>query len=365
MPEGNKRKIKYCVYCSAEIIEGNVYCPQCHKLAIKTKSRSGSRYQKSPPAKEEFTRKCSGCGSLISSTKIQQCPICNAVLEKVPEHLKPKPQKTSGYIFANKKLQPEHKFEIRKESWNSREGYRVFEASIFSYLSVFMVILMILSTQMNPDTLKIDQNIFTILLETVPTIALGIYPVYYILAKKNSFIKLGVNPDTKKVAIALALGVLGAFGIYLFNLISDIAFSTLVNSGFENFVTYHSNLLEYNQIVKNSGFWILLYCLLASLMAIATEITYRGVLHNTLKQKFGEEIKGKIIVSLLVALVYAGINILVFLISDIYIGIFLFISDFLIFVLLGILYELNGNLYNTIFAQVFYNLLIILIVFLF
>lgn len=365
MSEGNKREIKYCVYCGAEIKDGNVYCPQCHKLAIKVKSRGGSSYQKSLPIKGEFTRKCSGCGSLISSMRIQQCPICNTVLEKVPEHLKPKPQKHSGYIFANKKLQPEHKFEIRKESWNSREGYRVFEASVFSYLSILMLILIILSTQMNPDTLEIEQNIFTIFLETVPLIALGIYPIYYILAKKNSFLKLGFNPDTKKVAIALAIGVLGAIGIYLINLISNYAFSMFINAGFENFITYHANLIEFNQIVKSSGFWIIIYCLLVSLMAFATEIAYRGVLQNTLKQKFGDEIKGKLLVSLLVALVYAGINIFIFLLSDIYIGIFLFISDFLIFFFLGILYELNGNLYNSIFAQVFYNLLIVLIVFLF
>ncbi len=364
MSEENKRKIKYCVYCGADIEEGKVYCPKCGKLAIKRKPTISSQPE-SLPIKEEFTRKCSGCGSLISSTRIQQCPICNTVLEKVPDHLKPKPKKQSGFIFANKKLQPEHKFEIRKESWNSKEGYRVFEASIFSYLAVFMLILMILSTQMNLNTLEIDQNIFTILLETFPIIALGIYPIYYIMAKKNSFIKLGFIPDIKKIAYALMLGVLGAFGLYLINILSDHIFFLLLNAGFENFITYHANILEFNQIVKESGFWLLLYCLLVSLMAIATEIAYRGVLQNTLKQRFGEEIKGKLVVSLLVALVYAGINILVFLISDLYIGIFLFITDFLMFFLLGILYELNGNLYNTIFTQVFYNLLIILIVFLF
>ena len=364
MSEGNKRKIKYCIYCGADIEEGKVYCPKCGKLAIKKKPR-GSSQLKSLPIKEEFTRKCSGCGSLISSTRIQQCPICNAVLEKIPAHLKPKPEKQSGFIFADKKLQPEHKFEIRKESWNSREGYRVFEASIFSYLAVLMLILMVLSTQMNPDTLEIEQNVVTVLLETVPVIALGIYPIYYILAKKNSFKKLGLNPNAEELILALALGVLGGFGLYLLNLLSDFAFSTLVNAGFENFVTYHANVIEFNQIVKNSGFLILFYCLLTSLMAIATEIAYRGVLHNTLKQKFGEKIKGKLVASLLVALVYAGINILVFLISDLYIGFFLFITDFMMFFLLGILYELNGNLYNTIIAHVFYNLLIVLVIFLF
>ena len=130
MSEVNKRKIKYCIYCGADIEEGKVYCPKCGKLAIKKNHRDSSQ-PKSLPIKEELTRKCSGCGSLISSTRIQQCPICNAVLEKIPAHLKPKPEKQSGFIFADKKLQPEHKFEIRKESWNSREGYRVFEGSIF------------------------------------------------------------------------------------------------------------------------------------------------------------------------------------------------------------------------------------------
>jgi len=364
MSEGSKKKINHCVYCGAELVEGNVYCPRCHKLAI-IKSKDGTSQPKRVVKKEEFTRKCSGCGSLISSTRLQQCPICNAVLEKVPEHLKPKTQKPSGYIFSNKKLQPEHKFEVRKEAWNLKEGYRVFEASLFSYLAILMLILMILSTQVDPNTQQIEQNIITIILETTPLIALGIYPIYYILAKKNRFIKLGLNPDLKKIVIALNIGILGALGIFFINLMSDFAFSSLVNAGFENFISYKANVLELNQIIRGSGLWIIIYCVLISLMAIATEIAYRGVLHNTFKQKYGNEIKGKLIVSLLVALIYSGIEILIFLISDIYLGVFFFISDFMIFFLLGIIYELNGNLYNSIFAHVFYNLLIVLTIFLF
>jgi len=314
--------------------------------------------------KEEIIRKCSGCGSLISSKRLQQCPVCNTVLDKVPEHLEPKTQKQSGYIFTNKRLQPDHKFEIRKESWNLREGLRVFEVCIFVYFSVFMGVLMALYTQMDQDTLQIEPNIFTIFLQLSPIIALGVYPIYYILAKKNHAVKLGLNPDKKKIPIALIIGVLGAIGIYIIELLSNLAFSLLLNAGFESFIAYNVSILETNQVIRDSGFWIIIYCILVSLMALTSEIAYRGVLHNTFKQKFGDDIKGKIVVSLLVALVYAGINIIIFLISDIYIGIFLFISDFLIFILLGILYELNGNLYNTIFAHVFYNLLTILIIFL-
>ena len=332
---------------------------------VKSKSSNGSTQLESTSKKGEFTRKCSGCGSLISSTRLEQCPLCNTVLKSIPDHLKPKTQKQSGYIFTNKKLQPEHKFEIRKEVWNSKEGYKAFEVSIFAYLSVFMVVLMILYTQMDQDTLQVNQNIFIIFLETLPVIALGVYPIIYIMVKKNHFIKLGLHPDIKKIAIALVIGVFGTIGIYLINLLSNYAFSLLVNAGFENFATYNANIIEINQIIRESGFWIIIYCILVSLMAIASEIAYRGVLHNTIKQKYGEEIKGKIIVSLLVALVYAGIEILVFLITDIYIGIFLFFSDFIFFFLLGILYELNGSLYNTIFTHVFYNLLIVLIIFLF
>ena len=365
MSEGNKRKINYCIYCGAEIGEGNVYCPKCGKLGIKIKSNTISSQSEIVSEKGEFSRKCSGCGSLISSTRLEQCPLCNTVLESVPEQLKPKTQKQSGYIFANKKLRPEHKFEIRKEAWNSREGYKVFEVSIFAYLSVFMVVIMILYTQIDPDTQQVEPNIFIIFLETLPVIALGVYPIVYIIVKKNHFIKLGIHPDIKKIAIALVIGVFGAIGIYLINLLSNYAFSLLVDAGFENFVAYNANIIEANQIIRDSSFWVIIYCILVSLMAIASEIAYRGVLHNTIKQKYGEEIKGKIIVSLLVALVYAGIEILVFLISDIYIGFFLFFSDLIFFFLLGILYELNGNLYNTIFSHVFYNLLIVLIIFLF
>ena len=363
MPEGDKRKIQYCMHCGAKINEGEVYCPKCGKLAI-IKSRKVSNTQKPLPKKEEFTRKCSGCGSLISSTRLQQCPICNTVLEKIPEHVKPKTETQSGFIFANKKLQPEREFEIRNESWNSKEGYRVFEASIVSYLSVLMLILIILSTKMDPDTLEIESNIVTICLETVPMIAMGIYPIYYILIKKNSFRKLGFNPGVNKLLIALVIGALGAIGIFVINLLSENVLSLFASMGFENFIEYRANLTELNQIVKYSEWWILIYCLLACLMVISSEIAYRGVLQNTLRRRFGDEIKGKLINSLLVALIYAGINILIFLLSDIYLGLFIFVSDFLVFFLVGLLYELNYNLYNTIFTRVIYNVFIILLIFL-
>ncbi|MEJ2294315.1 MAG: zinc-ribbon domain-containing protein [Candidatus Lokiarchaeota archaeon] len=112
-----KLNVKYCVHCGAEINKDKVYCPNCGKLAVNIKSASKIKNlvkeESAPkPSKQQskMTRKCPGCGSIISSPILEQCPICNTKLEKFvpPKDLLPsqESEKKAGFIFTNKKLVP-------------------------------------------------------------------------------------------------------------------------------------------------------------------------------------------------------------------------------------------------------------------
>ena len=92
MSKNNETKIKYCVYCGTDVGD-ETYCPNCGKLVIKLNgSKEPKKHQinhkLSPIQKVELSRKCPGCGSLITSTILDQCPICNTALEKVSEATK-------------------------------------------------------------------------------------------------------------------------------------------------------------------------------------------------------------------------------------------------------------------------------------
>ena len=50
--------------------------------------------------KVEISRKCPKCGSIITSNILDQCPICNTLLEPIPESLKPAQGGKAGFLFA-------------------------------------------------------------------------------------------------------------------------------------------------------------------------------------------------------------------------------------------------------------------------
>ncbi len=84
------------------------------------------------------------------------------------------------------------------------------------------------------------------------------------------------------------------------------------------------------------------------------EIVFRGVLHNTLKQKF----KNPIYVITIVALAYA-ILMLIFYPNPIY-----FFLNFLGFIIIGIIFEItNGNIYGTLITNILYNILLVTLIF--
>lgn len=348
MSKGNQKKIKYCVFCGADITESKTYCPNCGKLIIKI--APGKNIPKPQPISEKgVSRTCPNCKSIITSTVLDQCPICNAKLEKISEIRKGIVQKKPGLIFTNKKLEPEQKFILRKDTWNLKEGLNVFGTCIYILIIAYFLLATILY-QPESATPTIEQ----MLLSYIPELLFGIYPLWYIYNKKHSFTKLGFHSESKKIPLALIIGIFGALMLILINFFSDQFFGFISDLGLDIF-NITPTIEAYNQVIRDSGLlWNILLILSLCGVTIFSEIAFRGVLHNTLKQRF----KNNYIVILIVASVYSPLM----LFFTLPIGIYFFPFYFLSYILLGFVYEINQNLYNTIIAGLLNNIISIILI---
>ncbi len=348
MSKENQKKIKYCVFCGADVAESKIYCPNCGKLIIKI--APGKQISKQQPvSKEDFSRKCPKCGSIITSTVLDQCPICNTELEKISEVRKTFVQKKPGLIFTNKKLEPEQKFILRKDTWNLKEGINVFGTCIYILVIVFFL-LATFSFQFESAPLTIEQ----LLLSYIPELLFGIYPLWYIYNKKHSFTKLGFRSESKKIPLALIIGILGALMLLLLNFFSDRLIYFMSDLGLD-FFNITTTIEEYNQVIRDSELiWNIILILSLCGVTLSSEIVFRGVLHNTLKQRF----KNNYIVILIVASAYS----LLMLFFTIPYGIYFFLFNLLSYILLGFIYEINQNIYNTMIAGLLSNIISIIII---
>ncbi len=364
--ENEKQQIvKHCVYCGTRIEENKIYCPKCGKLVVKIQpSKEKSRLQKigaKPPQKIIASRKCSGCGSIITSSVLEQCPICNTKLEQIPILQKAKSSETplnkTGYVFTNKKLVPEQKFIIKKDTWNFREGINVFGNSLMVYIVIRLLITMLLALPLDPSA-PIELNITTILLSQIPDVIFGVYPLWYIFSKKHNFQKLRFNFKTGPFLIALLIGVIGSIGLIIIENFSSIFIHFMYDSGiiFNDIFSY---LDEQTLVLQNADLiWVILLMVILSLSAISTELVFRGVLHNTLNERFENDLIGRSSVIFIIALIYS----ILFLFFTLPIGIYFFLVNFIVFIFLGILYEVNKNILTTITASIIYNIVIIILI---
>jgi membrane protease YdiL (CAAX protease family)/predicted RNA-binding Zn-ribbon protein involved in translation (DUF1610 family) len=362
-----KLKVKYCVHCGAEINKDKVYCPNCGKLVVKIKSEPKTKIlTKEEPApkslkqQNKMTRTCPGCGSIISSPILEQCPICNTKLEKF---VAPKGQysidedeKRAGFIFTNKKLVPEKKLVLNKATWNFREGLSVFGNSIMVYITLRLLITIIIKFQLPLDG-SATINITTILLSQLPALLFGIYPLWYISNKKHDMKKLGFWYSPKQLLVTVVVGIIGGLLLILINSFSSSIIDLFVQLGI-NFNDVFSQIALENQLIREAeAFWIILLVFLMNLSVFSTEIVYRGVLHNTLKAHFGNNLFGKFSAIVLVALVYS----VIYLVFTLPLGLYFFLIEFFIFLILGVLYEVNKNIYNPIIATIIYNTVLIIV----
>jgi len=367
MSKDNEKQqiVKHCVYCGTRIEESKIYCPKCGKLVVKIEpSKEKSRLQKigaKPPQKKIVSRKCSGCGSIITSSVLEQCPICNAKLEKIPKLQKAISSETrlnqTGYVFTNKKLVPEQRFMIKKETWNFREGISVFGNSLMVYIVIRLLITMLLTLQLEPSD-PIDLNVTTILLSQIPDVLFGLYPLWYIYSKKHNFQKLKLNFKARPFLIALFIGVIGSIGLVIIDNFSSLLIQFMYDSGIDFFDIF-SYLYEQSLVIQNADLiGVILLMVILSLSAISTELVFRGVLHNTLNEHFDNNLLGRSSVVIIVALIYS----VLFLFFTLPIGIYFFLVNFMVFIFLGILYEVNKNILTTITASIFYNIAFIILI---
>ncbi|NHJ21082.1 MAG: CPBP family intramembrane metalloprotease [Candidatus Lokiarchaeota archaeon] len=352
---------KFCVYCGTTIKENMVYCPnpKCGKLIIKIKPGvPTSGKQEITPVlkkKEVLSRKCPGCGSIITSSVLEQCPICDTKLEKLPEQKTVvQDNKTSGktgYIFTDKKLVPEQRFVLQRNKWNLREGISVFANSLIAFVTIQLVVSMLF-------TLQLGLTDFTfILLNQITEIIFGVYPLYYIISKKHKFQKLGLMTSKRYIILALIIGAIGSVGLILIDNFWSIIIKFMVNSGI-NFNDVFNNQAEQYLILQNTNLiFIILLITVMCLSVISIEIAFRGVLHNALKAHFEDNFLGRVAVILIVALVYSAL----FLFFTLPIGIYFFIPNLMIFIFLGIVYEINKNLLTTIIANMAYTIVSVIL----
>ncbi|MEJ2294314.1 MAG: CPBP family intramembrane metalloprotease [Candidatus Lokiarchaeota archaeon] len=203
-------------------------------------------------------------------------------------------------------------------------------------------------------------NITAILLSQLPALLFGIYPLWYISNKKHDMKKLGFWYSPKQLVVTIIVGIIGGLLLILINSFSSSIINFFVQLGI-NFNDVFSQIAHENQLIREAEiFWIILLVFLMNLSVFSTEIVYRGVLHNTLKAHFGNNLFGKFSAIILVALVYS----LIYLVFTLPLGIYFFLIEFIIFVILGVLYEVNKNIYNPIIATIIYNSVLILFIFL-
>lgn len=355
-----------CPYCHAKLNAKQIYCSECGRLMPSPKRKDTQGAILSQPGaiirakKEEYQRTCSGCGSIITSTILDQCPICNAKLEPLPPQVKIAQQQNHALVFTDKKLQPEKKIILSKETWNVKEGLNVFTSSLITYIFAMFIIIIFVYYQagFGDPTAEVKIDITLILISQVPGIIFGITPLWYIFSNKHYSSKVGFNSDSNKLIFALIIGIIGGLILLGLNYIVGLFQDLLVNFGL-TFFDAAQYTAEENEVIRSSGlFWLIILLILVAVQAFSTELVFRGVLQNTLKNsgKFKKNASGKVFLSIVIALIYAGVNSL----FSFPTGLVFFLLNFLVFLILGLLYEINGNIFNTIFASILYHSLIVI-----
>mgnify|MGYP006281303575 CR=1 FL=1 len=341
MAEKDKPNIKFCVYCGEKLKSGEVYCPNCGKLVVKAKSGQSSK-----PLSPNI-RKCPNCGSLIESDILKECPVCRTKLREPPHPRLDTSEQRKGLVFTDEKLEPEENFVVRRENWKLKEGMSVLYTSIFFYFILLSFFIFF----------PLGENILSIVIFTASEIVIGLYPIWYIFSNGHSLKKLGFITDSKSLILAFLIGIAGVFVMLYLDWILGFFVGYLADIfGVTGELQANVNIIE-----SAEYYWIILLLVLNGFTALSKEILFRGVLHNTLIERFGNDLKGKVIVISIVALAYS----ILFMLFRFPLGLISFLPYFVITFTLGIIYELSSkNLFSTITAFILYNIgsLIILLI---
>lgn len=296
-------------------------------------------------------RKCPKCGSIISSKILKQCPICDTVLEDLPvDIIAEKKEKEKSYlIFTGKKLELSNKFILQKDQWKFREAINVFFNSLVLFLFAKIGIFTLFFILQGPS-IELPITIEAITLSQIPGAFFIIYPLSYIYSKKHKISKLGLNYEKKKILIALLIGIIGAFMVYIMAELSFFINDFFVSIGWTVF-TPPESLAEQYTVIKNSTLlYKILLLFLLMLDVIGTEITFRGVLHNGLITKLGSQLTQRMYIILIVSLMYSVL--FLFFTFDMGLVVIYFLNN----IILGLIFEIsNRNLFSTISANGIYT----------
>jgi len=298
-------------------------------------------------------RKCSKCGSIISSKILKQCPICDTVLEDLPLDIieVKKEEEKSYFIFTGKKLELSNKFILQKDQWKFREAINVFFNSIVLFLFAKIGIFTLFFILQGPSVdYELPITIEAITLSQIPGAFLIIYPLSYIYSKKHKISKLGLNYERKKLLIALLIGIIGAFMVYIMAELSIFINDFFVSIDWTVFAPPESLAEQYTKIKDSIILYKILLLFLLMLDVLGTEITFRGVLHKGLITKLGSQLTQRIYIILIVSLIYSVL--FLFFTFDIGLVIIYFLNN----IILGLIFEIsNRNLFSTISANGIYT----------
>jgi len=310
--------------------------------------------------RKSLDRKCPKCGSTISSKILKQCPICDSLLEELPEDLeyKKKEDEKTFLLFTGKKLEPSSKFLLKKDQWKFREALNVFFNSVVIYLFAQIGIFTLFFLMQDPSGgLDLPITIEIITLNQIPGAILLIYPLFYIYSKKHKISKIGLISEKRRLIIAIIVGIIGALFVYIVAEFSSYINNFFVSIGWTIFAP-PENLAEQYTVIRESFFlYKILLVILLMLNVFGTEIAFRGVFHNGLITKFGSQPIERAYVILIISLMYSAL----FLFFTFDLG--LVILNFLTNIILGIIYEIsNRNLFSTIFANSIFTLITFFII---
>ncbi len=363
MSEEKQDKIRYCAYCGHILENDRIYCPKCGKLSVKIKSSNHHNdtliSKTHTPSPEIPERVCANCGSIIKSMILNQCPICNTKLKEIPkENIEKFQEKKPGFLFTGNKLVSEKELKISEDSWNFKEGLSVFSNSILLFITGFFFIIVAYSFTYKGDTPP--ENIYNLIVFSLPEILFGILPIWYISSKNHSFQKLKLDINKKKIAFIVIIGIITGISLYLINIFSDFLIQLFINLGLENILPIKDDI-EANALIINNAeiYWIIMMMIINILSSISIEILFRGVLQNTLKTRYKNGLIDKLIVISLTTLAYT----IIFSLFSYEHAIYFIPYYLLINFVLGIIFEYSGSLYTTIIAQCFLNVFSLIVIY--
>lgn len=358
-----------CPKCGSKIHENTQFCQKCgynfapvkesdwKAATIKPKTKNGKSLHKRIDL-EPLKRKCTGCGTIVISKVLEQCPECYEMLPSLPEVYK---KALQAKMDPEAKRKKELELEIEKDKWNAKEAVQVFMNSVLIYI-VFQALIMGIYILINPDLLEdpmsatIPIDATSLILSNLAGLAFIIYPIYYLVKNKHVMKKLGIKKENVKKCLLFGSAI--GIGYYFLEFFIEFLLDFIASLGIE-WLNPPEILTEQSVVVTNMP-WYLLIIFTSTLVLsqIAEAMVFRGVLHNGIGSYFTrKESSGKIWKSILLSAVCYAV---VFFVLNF--NIYYLIFNLLSALFVGAVYEYsNRNLYAIIAMQTSYTILSVIL----